>query len=149
MRSGCRGGRPDTADGLPDPLEGRFRKPNNFAKKVAINIYEYIFIARFARQKKGLTSPEKGCISEKGSIRESLFMHGRVNERKGDLMMNNKRDKKTWKTADGGYGHLVSCENTERLKHETAFHNPGGMDPNEILNLILDEYFDFVEKVRR
>ena len=29
-------------------------------------------------------------------------MHGRVNERKGDLMMNNKRDKKTWKTADGG-----------------------------------------------
>ena len=62
--------------------------------------------------------------------------------------MDNKRVKKTWKTEDGGYGHLVSFENTERLKHETAFHNPGGMDPNEILNLILDEYFAFAECIR-
>ena len=63
--------------------------------------------------------------------------------------MNNMNEKKPWRMEDGGYGHLVSYENTERLKHETSFHNPGDMNPNEILNLILDEYFAFVEKVRR
>ena len=63
--------------------------------------------------------------------------------------MNNTEKTKRWRTADGGYPHLLSYENTERLKHETAFHNPGGLNPNEILNLILDEYFAFVEAVRR
>ena len=63
--------------------------------------------------------------------------------------MNNKAEKRTWKVQDGGYSHLLSYENTERLKHETAFHNPGNMTPNEVLNVILDEYFSFVEKVRR
>ena len=63
--------------------------------------------------------------------------------------MNNRNGRRPWRTEDGGYGHLVSYENTERLKRETAFHNPGDMDPNEILNVILDEYFTFVEKVRR
>ncbi len=63
--------------------------------------------------------------------------------------MDNRQKKRYWKTEDGGYAHMVSYENTDRLKHETAFHNPGGMDPNEVLNLILDEYFAFADKVRR
>lgn len=55
--------------------------------------------------------------------------------------MNNNTVKRPWKVQDGGYSHL--------LKHEMAFHNPGNMTPNEVLNVILDEYFSFVEKVRR
>ena len=62
--------------------------------------------------------------------------------------MNSKMEKKPWKVQDGGYSHLLSYENTDRLKHETEFHNPGGMNPDEVLNAILDEYFSFVERVR-
>jgi len=63
--------------------------------------------------------------------------------------MNNKAEMRPWKVQDGGYSHLLSYENTDRLKHETSFHNPGNMNPDEMLNVILDEYFSFVEKVRR
>ena len=63
--------------------------------------------------------------------------------------MNNTENTKRWRTADGGCSHLLSYENTDRLKHETAFHSPGDLNPDEILNLILDEYFAFVEAVRR
>ena len=48
-----------------------------------------------------------------------------------------------------GLPHAVSYKNTDRLKHETAFYNPLGLDPNGVLNAILDEYFTFVEKARR
>ncbi len=63
--------------------------------------------------------------------------------------MDSGKEKRYWETKDGGCSHLVSWENTDRLKHETAFHNPGNMNPNEILNLILDEYFAFAEQIRR
>ena len=48
-----------------------------------------------------------------------------------------------------GYPHIVSYKNTDRLKHETAFHNPRHKNPNGVLNDILDDYFNFVEKVRK
>lgn len=48
-----------------------------------------------------------------------------------------------------GDTHLVSYENTDRLKHEAAFHNPDALNPDQMLNPILDEYFVFVEKARR
>ena len=48
-----------------------------------------------------------------------------------------------------GLPHIVSYKNTDRLKHETAFHNPKGLNPDGILNDILDDYFAFVEKVRK
>lgn len=48
-----------------------------------------------------------------------------------------------------GVFHGVSYRNTDRLKHETAFHNPRGLSPDGILNEILDDYFRFVAKVRR
>ena len=37
-----------------------------------------------------------------------------------------------------GYTHTVSYENTDFLKHLTAFHNPGNLNPEGMLNLILD-----------
>ena len=37
-----------------------------------------------------------------------------------------------------GVGHVVSYKNTDRLKHEVAFHNPDHLDPNRMLNRILD-----------
>lgn len=49
----------------------------------------------------------------------------------------------------GGVGHVVSYRNTDRLKHEVAFHNPKNLNPDGILNDILDHYFDFVERVRK
>lgn len=48
-----------------------------------------------------------------------------------------------------GIAHTVSFKNTDRLKHETAFHNPNHLTPNGVLNEILDRYFDFVDDVRK
>ncbi len=50
---------------------------------------------------------------------------------------------------DTGLTHIVSYKNTDRLKHETAFHNPHLKNPNGVLNEILDRYFAFVDEVRR
>jgi len=47
-----------------------------------------------------------------------------------------------------GLPHVVSYKNTDRLKHEVAFHNPRGISPDAMLNDILDQYFAFVKKVR-
>lgn len=47
-----------------------------------------------------------------------------------------------------GLPHIVSYKNTDRLKHEVAFHNPNGVNPDVMLNDILDQYFAFVKKVR-
>jgi|GEM_PF-1362859 len=48
-----------------------------------------------------------------------------------------------------GVLHLVSYKNTDLLKAETAHHNPGSLNPDGMLNYILDEYFRFVKSVRR
>ena len=48
-----------------------------------------------------------------------------------------------------GVGHVVSYKNTDRLKHEVAFHNPDHLDPNRMLNRILDDYFAFADKIRK
>ena len=45
--------------------------------------------------------------------------------------------------------HIVSYQNTDRLKAEVAHHNPDGLNPDEMLNWILDEYFRLAERVRR
>ena len=47
-----------------------------------------------------------------------------------------------------GVPHIVSYENTDRLKHEVAFHNPQSLNPDRMLNDILDHYFAFVKRVR-
>jgi len=47
-----------------------------------------------------------------------------------------------------GIAHIVSYKNTDRLKHEVAHHNPKGINPDAMLNEILDQYFAFVKKVR-
>ena len=43
---------------------------------------------------------------------------------------------------------VLTYENVERLKHEVAFHNPDHLNPDEMLNDILNGYFTFVERVR-
>ena len=43
---------------------------------------------------------------------------------------------------------VLTYENVERLKHEVAFHNPDHLNPDEMLNDILNRYFAFVERVR-
>ena len=48
-----------------------------------------------------------------------------------------------------GLSHIVSYKNTDRLKHETSFHNPSNKDPNGVLNEILDRYFAFADEVRK
>lgn len=48
-----------------------------------------------------------------------------------------------------GVAHIVSYKNTDLLKAETAHHNPDNLNPDGMLNDILDEYFRFVRKVRR
>ena len=43
---------------------------------------------------------------------------------------------------------VLTAKNADRLKHETAFHNPRNMNPDQIMNHILDRYFKFVEEIR-
>ena len=48
-----------------------------------------------------------------------------------------------------GVPHIVSYENTDRLKHEVAFHNPNNLNPNEMLNESLERYFKLVDEARK
>ena len=48
-----------------------------------------------------------------------------------------------------GVDYVVSYKNTDRLKHEVAFHNPDHLNPTRMLNRILDDYFEFAEKIRK
>lgn len=44
---------------------------------------------------------------------------------------------------------VLTYKNVERLKHEVAFHNPQHLNPDKMLNHILNRYFEFVEEVRQ
>ena len=48
-----------------------------------------------------------------------------------------------------GVFHVVSYKNTDRLKHEVSFHNPDHLNPDRMLNRILDDYFSFADKIRK
>ena len=48
-----------------------------------------------------------------------------------------------------GEPHIVSYENTDRLKAEVAHHNPDNLNPDQMLNRILDEYFRIAEQIRK
>ena len=43
---------------------------------------------------------------------------------------------------------VLSHKNVDRLKHEVAFHNPRHLNPDKMMNFILDCYFEFMAKVR-
>ena len=64
------------------------------------------------------------------------------------LLENEKKDKVSEEPYAAGIHHVVSYKNTDRLKHEVAFHNPRNLNPDEMLNDILDQYFAFVKRVR-
>lgn len=44
---------------------------------------------------------------------------------------------------------VLTYKNVDRLKHEVAFHNPDHLNPDEMLNRILNNYFKMVAEVRR
>ena len=44
---------------------------------------------------------------------------------------------------------ILTYKNVDRLKHEVAFHNPNHMNPDEMLNHILNQYFKMVAEVRK
>jgi len=44
---------------------------------------------------------------------------------------------------------VLTSKNVDRLKHEVAFHNPDHLNPDRMLNHILNLYFAMVEEVRR
>jgi len=48
-----------------------------------------------------------------------------------------------------GWGHVISFRNEDLLKAEVAHHNPDGLNPEEMLNQILSDYFRFVRYARR
>ncbi len=51
--------------------------------------------------------------------------------------------------AEGGCWHFVTYRTEDKLKHETAFHNPGNKNPDEMLDYILEDYFQIAEHFRR
>jgi hypothetical protein len=44
---------------------------------------------------------------------------------------------------------ILTYANVDRLKHEVAFHNPKHLNPDEMLNHILNQYFKMVTEVRK
>ena len=54
-----------------------------------------------------------------------------------------------YNTPTGGYAYLISYKLEDKLKHETAFHNPGHLSPPEMLEYILNDYFKIAEHFRR
>ena len=44
---------------------------------------------------------------------------------------------------------VLTYKNVDRLKHEVTFHNPDHLNPDEMLNPILNPYFKMVAEVRR
>ena len=48
-----------------------------------------------------------------------------------------------------GVAHVVSYKNTDRLKKEVAFHNPRNLNPDQMLNEILDRYFALADDLRK
>ena len=47
-----------------------------------------------------------------------------------------------------GQRATLTIKNVNRLKREAAFHNPGGLNPDQIMNRILDRYFDLAAEIR-
>lgn len=43
---------------------------------------------------------------------------------------------------------VLTAKNADRLKHETAFHNPKNMHPNQLMNDILERYFKWLDEAR-
>ena len=43
---------------------------------------------------------------------------------------------------------VLTAKNADRLKHETAFHNPKNLNPDQLMNDILDRYFKWLDEAR-
>ena len=43
---------------------------------------------------------------------------------------------------------VLTAKNADRLKHETAFHNPKNLNPDQLMNDILERYFKWLDEAR-
>ena len=43
---------------------------------------------------------------------------------------------------------VLTAKNADRVKHETAFHNPKNLNPDQLMNDILDRYFKWLDEAR-
>ena len=68
---------------------------------------------------------------------------------RGFIQSTLEQPKETPVNPSNGVPHLVSYKNTDRLKHEVSFHNPDHLNPDRMLNRILDDYFAFADKIRK
>ena len=86
-------------------------------------------IKAYAREVKKLVEKEGTTVGEKlaGYVREELVR----NECKGPYL-------------PAG----LTVKNVDRLKHETSFHNPNNLNPDELLNEILTKYFKWLDEAR-
>ena len=50
--------------------------------------------------------------------------------------------------APGEYWYPISYKMVDKLKHETAFYNPKGGTPTDMLEVVLRRYFEIAEKLR-
>ena len=78
---------------------------------------------------KDLAVKEGTTVGKKlsGFIREQLAVNGRT---------------RTYVPA------VLTARNADRLKHETAFHNPKNLNPDQLMNDILERYFKWLDEAR-
>ena len=43
---------------------------------------------------------------------------------------------------------VLTAKNADRLKHETAHHNPKNLNPDQLMNDILERYFKWLDEAR-
>ena len=43
---------------------------------------------------------------------------------------------------------VLTAKNADRLKHETAFHNPKNLNPDQLMNDVLERYFKWLDEAR-
>ena len=59
------------------------------------------------------------------------------------------RENQTEPAPTGMNRAVLTYKNVDRLKHEVAFHNPKHLNPDEMLNHILDQYFKMADEIRK
>ena len=102
---------------------------NENMKTISVNVKKEL-----AEQYKALAEKEGGTVG--GTLR------GYIQERVAQAARTD-----TARPVEG-VPHILTYQNTDRLKHEVAFHNPKGLNPDEMLNDILDRYFTLAKRLR-
>jgi len=87
----------------------------------------------------------KALATERGTT-VGAMLRGYI---QGVLAESNRPEVRPGSFKPWGLDHVVSYKNVDRLKREVAFYNPKNLNPDQMLNEILDQYFEFAEQVRK